>query len=133
VLDGAKRPTAVTSTLKMEATCSSETSVYIKPTWRHILEDGIPHSHRSETLKYCHLFVREIRRFRTGGCATVQSARPLPALRRTVAYSLRALQTAAAGFSNTPTIYRIARQQNTNTHIYMKNLQYAHNTNKYIL
>jgi hypothetical protein len=30
------------STLKMEAIHSSETSVYTKSTWRHILEDGIP-------------------------------------------------------------------------------------------
>jgi hypothetical protein len=29
--------------LKMEATHSSETSVRIKPTWRHIPEDGILH------------------------------------------------------------------------------------------
>jgi hypothetical protein len=30
------------STLKMQAACSSETSVYNRPTWRHISEDGIP-------------------------------------------------------------------------------------------
>jgi hypothetical protein len=35
----------------MEATCSSETSVYSKPTRRHIPEDGILHSHRRENLK----------------------------------------------------------------------------------
>jgi hypothetical protein len=35
----------------MEATRSSETSVYNKPTLRHILEDGILHSHRCENLK----------------------------------------------------------------------------------
>jgi hypothetical protein len=29
------------STLKMEAICSSETSVQTRSTWRHILEDGI--------------------------------------------------------------------------------------------
>jgi hypothetical protein len=31
----------ISSTLKMEVTRSSETSVYNKPTWRHIPEDGI--------------------------------------------------------------------------------------------
>jgi hypothetical protein len=31
------------STLKMETRRSSETSVYNKPTWRHIPEDGILH------------------------------------------------------------------------------------------
>jgi hypothetical protein len=39
------------STLKMEAIRSSETSVYTISTWRHILEDGIIHSHRRENLK----------------------------------------------------------------------------------
>jgi hypothetical protein len=37
--------------LKMDATSSSETSVYNKPTRRHIREDGILHSHRRENLK----------------------------------------------------------------------------------
>jgi hypothetical protein len=31
----------ISSTLKMEATRSSETSAYNEPTWRHIPEDGI--------------------------------------------------------------------------------------------
>jgi hypothetical protein len=35
----------------MEETCSSETSVYNKPTRSHILEDGILHSHLHENLK----------------------------------------------------------------------------------
>jgi hypothetical protein len=35
----------------MEVTRSSETSVYNKPTRRHIPEDNIPHSHRRENLK----------------------------------------------------------------------------------
>jgi hypothetical protein len=35
----------------MEATRSSETPVYNKPTRRYILEDGILHSHRRENLK----------------------------------------------------------------------------------
>jgi hypothetical protein len=35
----------------MEATRSSETPVYNKPTRRHIPEDGILHSHRRENLK----------------------------------------------------------------------------------
>jgi hypothetical protein len=38
-------------TLKMEAICSSETSVYTISTWHHIPEDGILHSHRRENLK----------------------------------------------------------------------------------
>jgi hypothetical protein len=33
----------ISTTLKMEATCSSETSVYSKPTRRHIPEDGQLH------------------------------------------------------------------------------------------
>jgi hypothetical protein len=41
----------ISSTLKMEATCSSETSVYNKPTWHRIAEDSILHSHRHENLK----------------------------------------------------------------------------------
>jgi hypothetical protein len=40
------------STLKMEAICSSETSVHTRSRWRHIQEDGILHSHRCENLKY---------------------------------------------------------------------------------
>jgi hypothetical protein len=38
------------STLKMEAIRSSETSVHIRSTRRHIPEDGILHSHRRENL-----------------------------------------------------------------------------------
>jgi hypothetical protein len=41
----------ISSTLKMEAIRSSETSVYIKPTRYHIPEDGILHSHRCENLR----------------------------------------------------------------------------------
>jgi hypothetical protein len=37
----------------MEAARSSETSVYNKPTRRHIQEYGILHSHRREDLKSC--------------------------------------------------------------------------------
>jgi hypothetical protein len=40
------------STLKMEAIRSSEWSIHIRPTRRHIPEDGILHSHRRENLKY---------------------------------------------------------------------------------
>jgi hypothetical protein len=39
------------STLKMEAICSSETSVNTRATQRHILEDNITHSHRCKSLK----------------------------------------------------------------------------------
>jgi hypothetical protein len=42
----------ISSSLKLEATCSSETSVYIKPTWCHIPEDGILHSHCRENQKF---------------------------------------------------------------------------------
>jgi hypothetical protein len=41
----------ISSTLKMEVTRSSETSVYNKPTRRHIAEDAIVPSHRRENLK----------------------------------------------------------------------------------
>jgi hypothetical protein len=57
-LDGVVAPThagsslADFSTLKMEATRSSETSVqFTRATRRHIPEDGILHSHRCENLK----------------------------------------------------------------------------------
>jgi hypothetical protein len=43
----------VFSTLEMEATRSSETQVYNKPTSRHIPEDGILHSHCCDNLKSC--------------------------------------------------------------------------------
>jgi hypothetical protein len=39
------------STLKMDAKCSSETSVHTRSTQRHIPENGILHSHRRENLK----------------------------------------------------------------------------------
>jgi hypothetical protein len=39
------------STLKVEATRSSETSVHTRSTRRHIPEDGILHSHRYENFK----------------------------------------------------------------------------------
>jgi hypothetical protein len=38
-------------TLKMEAICSSETSVHTRSTRRYIPEDGVLHSHRRENLK----------------------------------------------------------------------------------
>jgi hypothetical protein len=41
----------ISSTLKMEAIRSSETSVNKVPTGRHIPEDDILHSHRRENLK----------------------------------------------------------------------------------
>jgi hypothetical protein len=41
----------ISSILKMEAIRSSETSVYNKPTRRHIPGDGILYSHRRENLK----------------------------------------------------------------------------------
>jgi hypothetical protein len=41
------------STLKIEAICSSETSVLTTSTLRHMLQDGILHSHRRENLKFC--------------------------------------------------------------------------------
>jgi hypothetical protein len=40
------------STLKIEARCSSETSVHTRSSRRHIPEDGILHSLRSENLKF---------------------------------------------------------------------------------
>jgi hypothetical protein len=39
------------STLKKEAIRSSETSVYIRSSRRHIPDDGILHSHRCKNLK----------------------------------------------------------------------------------
>jgi hypothetical protein len=43
---------AYSSTLKMEAICSSETSVDIQqPTWRYIPEDSTLQNHRCENLK----------------------------------------------------------------------------------
>jgi hypothetical protein len=47
----ATRSSWISSTLKMEAIRSSETSVNEIPTRRHIPEDGILHSHRRENLK----------------------------------------------------------------------------------
>jgi hypothetical protein len=41
----------LSSTLKMEATCSSETSLYNKSTRLHISEDGIFHTHSRKNLK----------------------------------------------------------------------------------
>jgi hypothetical protein len=41
----------------MEATRFSETSVYNKPTRRHIPEDGILHSHCLENLKFYIMFL----------------------------------------------------------------------------
>jgi hypothetical protein len=41
----------ILSTQKMEVISSSESSVLISSTLRHIPEDGILHSHRRETLK----------------------------------------------------------------------------------
>jgi hypothetical protein len=41
----------ISSVLKLEATRSSETSVYNKQTRRHILESGIPLNGRRENLK----------------------------------------------------------------------------------
>jgi hypothetical protein len=54
--DNSYRPTlflarVMSSTLMMEATRSSETSIYNKPTRYHIPEDGIFHSHRRENFK----------------------------------------------------------------------------------
>jgi hypothetical protein len=46
------------STLKMEAICSSETSVDTeRTTWRYIPEDGTLHNHRCENLKYFYVHV----------------------------------------------------------------------------
>jgi hypothetical protein len=47
----AKEGSLILSTLMMKAIGSSETSVITKATCRHISEDGILHSHRSENLK----------------------------------------------------------------------------------
>jgi hypothetical protein len=45
---------AYSSTLKIEVTCSSETSVYLqRTTWRHIPEDRTIHNHRCENFKSC--------------------------------------------------------------------------------
>jgi hypothetical protein len=43
----------ISFTLKMEATCSSETSDYNKPTRHRIPEDGILQSNRRDNLKSC--------------------------------------------------------------------------------
>jgi hypothetical protein len=40
------------SSLKLEAIRSSETPIYTISTLRHILKDGIPHSHHRENLKF---------------------------------------------------------------------------------
>jgi hypothetical protein len=43
---------SISSTLKMEAICSSETSVDIqRTTWRYIPEDSTLHNHRCENLR----------------------------------------------------------------------------------
>jgi hypothetical protein len=42
----------ILSTLMMEAICSSETSIPIRTTRRHIPEDGISYSHRRENFKF---------------------------------------------------------------------------------
>jgi hypothetical protein len=42
----------ISPTLKMVMTRSSETSVYDKPTWHRIPEDGILHGHRREDLRF---------------------------------------------------------------------------------
>jgi hypothetical protein len=47
--------TYIVSVLRVEATHFSETSISNKPTWRHIPEDGILHSHRHESLKLYNL------------------------------------------------------------------------------
>jgi hypothetical protein len=41
----------ISSTMKVDTTRLSETSVYNKPTQGHISEDGILHSHRCDSLK----------------------------------------------------------------------------------
>jgi hypothetical protein len=41
----------ISSTLKMEAICSYETSVATQTARRHIPEDDVLHNHRSENLK----------------------------------------------------------------------------------
>jgi hypothetical protein len=55
-----ERGTSVSSWLQTElqAICSSETSVHGRTTRRHILENGILHSHRRENLKsYIYIFL----------------------------------------------------------------------------
>jgi hypothetical protein len=42
---------AYSKTVKMQATCSTETSVaFQRTTWRYIAEDGTHHNHRGESL-----------------------------------------------------------------------------------
>jgi hypothetical protein len=57
---------AYSSTLKMEATCSSETSVYFqRTTGRYIPEDGTFHDHRCENLiSYIFLYFPHLQLFR---------------------------------------------------------------------
>jgi hypothetical protein len=65
-----------TSTLKMEATRSSETSVFTGPTRRHIPEDGILHSHRRENLK-SNIRVYDVLNANQGGTVLYVKAFPL--------------------------------------------------------
>jgi hypothetical protein len=66
------------STLKTEAIHSSETSVHTRSTRRHILEDGILHSHRSENLKFYIVFCGGVRLSPLGTSATNWVTVPAP-------------------------------------------------------